>query len=55
VTLFVLGNGAGIYTSVCYLLREGWLVNRKTVRELYRLEGLQLRMRMQRRKHKTID
>src|SRR5206468_13024430 len=31
--------------------REGWPVNRKRVRRLYRLEGLQLRMRVRRRKH----
>jgi putative transposase len=33
-----------------WLRREGWLVNRKRVRRLYRLEGLQLRMRVRRRK-----
>ena len=33
------------------LRHEGWLVNRKRVRRLYRLEGLQLRMRVRRRKH----
>ena len=33
------------------LRREGWLVNRKRVRRLYRLAGLQLRMRVRRRKH----
>jgi putative transposase len=33
------------------LRRESWLVNRKRVRRLYRLEGLQLRMRVRRRKH----
>ena len=33
------------------LRREGWLVNRKRVRRLYRPEGLQLRMRVRRRKH----
>jgi putative transposase len=33
------------------LRREGWLVNRKRVRRLYRLEGLQLRMRVRRRQH----
>ena len=32
------------------LRREGWLVNRKRVRRLYRLDGLQLRMRVRRRK-----
>jgi putative transposase len=36
---------------VGYLRREGWLVNRKRVRRLYRLEGLQLRMRVRQRKH----
>jgi putative transposase len=34
-----------------HLRREGWLVNRKRVRRLNRLEGLQLRMRVRRRKH----
>src|SRR5213076_1505227 len=33
------------------LRREGWGVNRKRVRRLYRLDGLQLRMRVRRRKH----
>jgi putative transposase len=33
------------------LRREGWHVNHKRVRRLYRLEGLQLRMRVRRRKH----
>src|SRR5215470_16733117 len=33
------------------LRREGWAVNRKRVRRLYRLDGLQLRMRVRRRKH----
>ena len=33
------------------LCREGWRVNRKRVRRLYRLDGLQLRMRVRRRKH----
>src|SRR5262245_17215904 len=34
------------------LLRgEGWAVNRKRVRRLYRLDGLPLRMRVRRRKH----
>ena len=31
--------------------RDGWPVNKKRVRRLYRLEGLQLRMRVRRRKH----
>jgi putative transposase len=33
------------------LRREGWHVNVKRVRRLYRLEGLQVRMRVRRRKH----
>jgi putative transposase len=33
------------------LRREGWPVNKKRIRRLYRLEGLQLRMRVRRRKH----
>ena len=36
------------------LRREGWPVNKKRVRRLYRLEGLQLRMRMRRRKHMCL-
>lgn len=40
------------YQRIWVLLRrEGWPVNRKRVRRLYRLEGLQLRMRVRRRKH----
>lgn len=39
------------YLRIWVLLRrEGWLVNRKRVRRLYRLDGLQLRMRVRRRK-----
>jgi putative transposase len=33
------------------LRREGWLVNMKRVRRRYRLEGLQLRHKLRRRKH----
>ena len=33
------------------LRREGWMVNMKRVRRLYRLEGLQLRHKLRRRKH----
>ena len=33
------------------LRREGWVVNRQRVRRLYRLDGLQLRMRVRRRQH----
>jgi putative transposase len=36
------------------LRREGWLVNKKRVRRLYRLEGLQLRNRVRRRKHMAL-
>jgi putative transposase len=36
------------------LKREGWLVNKKRVRRLYRLQGLQLRMRIRRRKHMCL-
>jgi putative transposase len=36
------------------LRREGWLVNHKRVRRLYRLEGLQVRMRVRRRKHMAL-
>jgi len=43
------------YQRIWVLLRrEGWLVNRKRVRRLYRLDGLQLRMRVRRRKHMTL-
>jgi putative transposase len=36
------------------LRREGWHVNRKRVHRLYRLEGLQVRMRVRRRKHMCL-
>lgn len=36
------------------LRREGWKVNKKRVHRWYRLEGLQLRMRMRRRKHMCL-
>lgn len=36
------------------LRREGWYVNKKRVRRLYRLEGLQVRMRVRRRKHQAL-
>src|SRR5215470_5440659 len=40
------------FTRIWVLLRrEGWLVNKKRVRRLYRLDGLQVRMRVRRRKH----
>ena len=41
----------GFWRIWVLLRREGWHVNHKRVRRLYRLEGLQLRMRMRRRKH----
>jgi putative transposase len=38
------------YQRIWVLLRrEGWPVNRKRVRRLYRLEGLRVRMRVRRR------
>ncbi len=36
------------------LRRDGWGVNLKRVRRLYRLEGLQLRLRVRRRKHASL-
>ena len=33
------------------LRREAWRVNKKQVRRLYRLDGLQLRIRVRQRKH----
>ena len=36
------------------LRREGWSVNKKRVRRLYRLDGLQLRTRIRRRKHMCL-
>lgn len=36
------------------LRREGWTINMKRVRRLYRLEGLQLRHRVRRRKHASL-
>lgn len=36
------------------LRREGWFVNKKRVHRLYRLEGLQVRMRVRRRKHMCL-
>jgi putative transposase len=36
------------------LLRDGWRVNMKRVRRLYRLEGLQLRFRTRRRKRASL-
>jgi len=36
------------------LRREGWHVNKKRVRRLYRLEGLQVRMRVRRRKYMAL-
>jgi putative transposase len=43
------------YLRIWVLLRrEGWVVNRKRVRRLYRLDGLQIRMRIRRRKHMAL-
>lgn len=43
------------YLRIWVLLRrEGWAINRKRVRRLYRLEGLQVRMRVRRRKHMAL-
>ena len=36
------------------LRREGWMVNHKRVHRLYRLEGLQVRMRVRRRKRVSL-
>ena len=37
------------------LTREGWLVGRKRVHRLYKLEGLQVRMRVRRRKRISLQ
>ena len=43
------------YLRIWVLLRrEGWSVNKKRVRRLYRLDGLQVRMRVRRRKHMAL-
>lgn len=43
------------YLRIWVLLRrEGWRVNHKRVRRLYRLEGLQVRLRVRRRKHMAL-
>ena len=43
------------YLRIWVLLRrEGWAVNHKRVRRLYRLDGLQLRMRVRRPKHMAL-
>ena len=44
----------GFWRIWVLLRREGWKVNHKRVRRLYRLEGLQLRMRVRRRKHAAL-
>jgi putative transposase len=36
------------------LRRAGWPINKKRVRRLYRLDGLQLRRQMRRRKHMSL-
>ena len=48
------GHASAIERIHVMLRREGWPVNKKRVRRLYRLEGLQLRMRMRRRKHMCL-
>lgn len=35
--------------------REGWMINRKRVHRLYRLEGLQVRMRVRRRERLSLQ
>ena len=43
------------YLRIWLLLRrEGWRVNRKRVRRLYRLEDLQVRLRGRRQKHRAL-
>ena len=43
------------YRRIHVLLhREGWAINHKRVHRLYRLEGLQVRMRVRRRKHMCL-
>lgn len=43
------------YNRIHILLRrEGWRINKKRVRRLYRPEGLQVRMRVRRRKHMAL-
>jgi|SRR5688572_26334323 len=37
------------------LRREGWLDNKKRIRRLYRLEGLQVRMRARRKKRLSLQ
>jgi putative transposase len=43
------------YLRIWVLLRrEGWAINSKRVRRVYRLEGLPLRLRVRRRKHTAL-
>ena len=44
----------GVLRIWVLLRREGWFVNKKRVRRLYRLDGLQLRLRVRRRKHHAL-
>ena len=44
----------GVLRIWVLLCREGWFVNKKRVRRLYRLDGLQLRIRVRRRKHHAL-
>ncbi len=38
----------------CGELRVGWRVNMTRVRRLYRLEGLQVRLRVRKRRHRSL-
>ena len=44
----------GYYRIYVLLRREGWRVNLKRVRRLYRLEGLQVRLRVRKRRHRSL-
>jgi hypothetical protein len=47
---------ANVSVTYIYVMlrREGWVVNKKRVLRLYRLQGLQLRMLIRRRKHMCL-
>ncbi len=43
------------YNRVCVLLRcEGWRVNLRRVQRLYRLEGMEVRLRVRKRRHRSL-
>lgn len=44
----------GYYRIFVLLRREGWRVNLKRVRRLYRLEGLQVRLRVRKRRDRSL-